>query len=75
MADDDLLIDADAILRLFRIRRALDLWVLQPANDRNKGKAEIQALRAEQGVSYRFVNFVEVCARLAWVGPASMSLM
>jgi len=66
VADDDLLIDADAILRLFRIRRALDLWVLQPANDRNKGKAEIQALRAEQGVSYRFVNFVEVCARLEW---------
>jgi hypothetical protein len=72
VADDDLLIDADAILRLFRIRRALDLWVLQPANDRNKRKAEIQALRAEHRA---FVNFVEVCARLAWVGPASMSLM
>ena len=30
VADDDVLLEADAITRLFRLRRALDVWVLQP---------------------------------------------
>ena len=66
MADDDLVIEAEAIVRLFHIRRALDLWVLQPANHPFEGKADVADgfLRAVEGVSYRFVNFVEVTAPL-----------
>ena len=67
MADDDLLIGAEAIGRLFHIRRALDLWVLQPANHPFEGKADVGGgiLRAVEGVSYRFMNFVEVAVPAA----------
>lgn len=64
VADDDLGIDGAAISALFALRRAHDLWVLQPANHATQGKADIPETRAQPGVAYRLVNFVEVTAPL-----------
>jgi hypothetical protein len=64
VADDDLRIDADSISSLFHLRRAHDLWLLQPANATHVGKADIPETRAELGVSHRLVNFCEVTAPL-----------
>ena len=49
--DDDIVIDASGLTRLFEIRRELDLWVLQPAF-RLAGKVswEITARRAPSRV-------------------------
>ena len=42
VADDDVTLATEDINQLFSIRSALDLWVLQPANDPTAGKADYQ---------------------------------
>jgi hypothetical protein len=63
VADDDVIIDAEAISKLFLARRELDVWVMAPANSA-AGKADIAGLRAQDGFSHRFVNFIEVTTPL-----------
>jgi hypothetical protein len=57
--DDDILIDASAISRLFEIRARYDLWVLQPAFH-PRGKISHPITRARPGVFLRYTNFVEM---------------
>ena len=65
VADDDLAqLDGDALSGLFALRRAHDLWLLQPANHATLGKADFQELRARPGATLRLVNFIEVTAPL-----------
>ena len=67
VADDDVLLSADDINRLFQARHALELWVLQPAYDAERGKCDAShTLRAEPGkrTGHRFCNFVEVTVPL-----------
>ncbi len=65
VADDDLRIGPADISALFHTRRRWDLWLLQPANHPERGKADIGELRAEPGSHrYRTTNFVEVTAPL-----------
>jgi hypothetical protein len=61
--DDDILIRAAQINRLFKIRKKYDLWVLQPAFDR-KGKISHRITRVNRYASLRYTNFVEVACPL-----------
>ena len=61
--DDDILIDAEAISRLFELRERFDLWVLQPAFDAT-GKISHPITRAQPDFLLRYVNFVEVTCPL-----------
>lgn len=61
--DDDILIDATALTRLFAIRRDLDLWVLQPAF-RQSGKISWDITRVRTAARVRYTNFVEMACPL-----------
>ena len=61
--DDDLLIDGNAISRLFEVRRRYDLWLLQPAFD-PRGKISHRITRARPFRTLRYANFVEVTCPL-----------
>lgn len=61
--DDDIIIDAAAISRLFELRDRFDLWLLQPAFDAN-GKISHPITKAKPGLLLRYVNFVEVTCPL-----------
>jgi hypothetical protein len=61
--DDDIIIDATAISRLFELRDQFDLWLLQPAFDSN-GKISHPITKAKPGLLLRYVNFVEVTCPL-----------
>lgn len=61
--DDDLIIDASSISRLFEIRKEYDLWLLQPADDpRGKNSHPMNIVKPFSFM--RYVNFVEVKAPL-----------
>lgn len=61
VADDDLVIDAAGISRLFEIREEHDLWLLQPAF-LSSGRISHPITRAQPGRVLRWTNFVEcVC--------------
>jgi hypothetical protein len=56
--DDDIVIDATGITRLFEIRREFDLWALQPAfRLAGKGSWDITAVHAT--AKLRYTNFIE----------------
>ena len=61
--DDDIVIDAAAISRLFELRERYDLWLLQPAFD-PRGKISHQITIAKPNLLSRYVNFVEVTCPL-----------
>lgn len=61
--DDDLVLSASQIDRLFRIREEYDLWILQPAFDA-RGRISHPITRAKPWNLLRFTNFVEVTCPL-----------
>jgi hypothetical protein len=61
--DDDILIDATGISRLFAIRNELDLWLLQPAF-RIVGKISWDVTRVRPTARLRYTNFVEMACPL-----------
>jgi len=61
--DDDIVIDAAALTRLFDIRREFDLWALQPAF-RISGKISWDITRVRPTVRLRYTNFVEMTCPL-----------
>ena len=61
--DDDIVIDASGITRLFAIRRELDLWVLQPAF-RLSGKVSWPITAVHPTAKLRYTNFVEMACPL-----------
>jgi hypothetical protein len=61
--DDDVLIDATDITKLFELRRELDLWLLQPAF-RLGGKISWDITRVRPTAKLRYTNFVEVTCPL-----------
>ena len=63
VADDDLLISATQISRLFDLRAALDLWALQPAFS-PLGKISWPITRAQWQCDFRYTNFVEMTCPL-----------
>ena len=61
--DDDIVIDATGITRLFEIRRELDLWTLQPAF-RLSGKVSWPITAVHPTAKLRYTNFVEMACPL-----------
>jgi hypothetical protein len=61
--DDDILIDAGGLTRLFELRRELDLWALQPAF-RLSGKISWQITRVQATAKLRYTNFIEMACPL-----------
>lgn len=61
--DDDILIDATGITRLFEIRRELDLWALQPAF-RVAGKVSWSITAVHVTAKLRYTNFIEMACPL-----------
>jgi hypothetical protein len=61
--DDDIVIDATGITRLFEIRRELDLWALQPAF-RLCGKVSWQITAVHPTAKLRYTNFIEMACPL-----------
>ena len=61
--DDDIVIDATGITRLFEIRRELDLWALQPAF-RLSGKVSWPITAVHPTAKLRYTNFVEMACPL-----------
>ncbi len=61
--DDDILIRAAQINRLFKIRKKYDLWILQPAFE-PKGKISHRITRVNPYTLLRYTNFVEVTCPL-----------
>jgi hypothetical protein len=61
--DDDIVIDATGITRLFEIRRELDLWALQPAF-RLCGKVGWQITAVHPTAKLRYTNFIEMACPL-----------
>ena len=61
--DDDIVIDATGITRLFEIRRELDLWALQPAF-RLSGKISWQITAVRPTAKLRYTNFIEMACPL-----------
>jgi len=57
--DDDIVINASGISRLFDIRARYDLWLLQPAFD-PRGKISHAVTRMRHTSFFRYTNFVEV---------------
>ena len=58
VADDDMILSASSINRLFRIREEHDLWLLQPAFDPS-GIASHPVTMAQPFSYLRYTNFVE----------------
>ena len=56
--DDDIIIDCNAINRLFEIREQFDLWLLQPAFD-PRGKISHPITKVNRSCFMRYTNFVE----------------
>lgn len=56
--DDDIVIDATGLTRLFEIRRELDLWALQPAF-RLAGKVSWDITAVHATAKLRYTNFIE----------------
>jgi len=63
LMDDDIVIDATGITRLFEIRRELDLWALQPAF-RLSGKISWDITAVHSTAKLRYTNFVEMACPL-----------
>ncbi len=61
--DDDILIDATGITRLFEIRRELDLWAVQPAF-RLSGKVSWPITELHATAKLRYTNFIEMACPL-----------
>jgi len=61
--DDDIIINANDISRLFDIREQYDLWALQPAFSR-EGKISHPITQVNPVTTMRFTNFVEVTCPL-----------
>lgn len=61
--DDDILIDATGITRLFEIQRQFDLWALQPAF-RQSGKISWDITRVRPTAKLRYTNFIEMTCPL-----------
>lgn len=61
--DDDIVIGAGGLTRLFDIRRELDLWALQPAF-RVAGKVSWDITRIQPAARLRYTNFVEMTCPL-----------
>jgi hypothetical protein len=61
--DDDIMIDATGLSRLFAIRRELDLWTLQPAF-RLAGKISWDITRVRPTAKLRYTNYVEMACPL-----------
>jgi len=61
--DDDIVIDATGITRLFEIRRERDLWALQPAF-RLSGKVSWPITAVHPTAKLRYTNFVEMACPL-----------
>jgi hypothetical protein len=61
--DDDIIIDATGITRLFEIRRELDLWALQPAF-RLAGKVSWDITAVHSTAKLRYTNFIEMACPL-----------
>jgi hypothetical protein len=61
--DDDIVIDAGGITRLFEIRRELDLWALQPAFRWN-GKVSWDITAVHSTAKLRYTNFLEMACPL-----------
>ena len=61
--DDDIVIDAGGITRLFEIRRELDLWALQPAF-RWSGKISWPITAVHPTAKLRYTNFLEMTCPL-----------
>ena len=61
--DDDVLIRASDIDRLFAIRTAHDLWLLQPAFD-PRGKISWEITKVNPHCRLRYTNFVEMTCPL-----------
>ena len=61
--DDDIVIDATGITRLFEIRRERDLWALQPAF-RLSGKVSWDITAVHPTAKLRYTNFVEMACPL-----------
>lgn len=63
LIDDDILINAVQIYRLFALREEYDLWVLQPAFD-PQGKIRHRITHVQPQNLLRYTNFVEVTCPL-----------
>jgi hypothetical protein len=63
VTDDDIVIDATGITRLFEIRRELDLWALQPAF-RLAGKVSWDITAVHPTAKLRYTNFIEMACPL-----------
>jgi len=61
--DDDIIIDALAISRLFEIREQYDLWILQPSFD-VRGKISHPITKVKPLSFLRYTNFVEITCPL-----------
>jgi hypothetical protein len=61
--DDDVLIDAGGLTRLFEIRREHDLWIVQPAF-RLSGKVSWDITRVSPTSQLRYTNFIEMTCPL-----------
>jgi hypothetical protein len=61
--DDDIIINADGLTRLFEIREELDLWALQPAF-RVRGKISWDITRFQPAARLRYTNFIEMTCPL-----------
>jgi hypothetical protein len=61
--DDDIVINATELTRLFAIRRELDLWALQPAF-RLSGKVSWDITRVQPTARLRYTNFIEMACPL-----------
>jgi hypothetical protein len=61
--DDDIVIKANAISRLFKIREQYDFWILQPAFD-PRGKISHPITQVQPKFFLRYTNFVEVTCPL-----------
>ena len=63
VSDDDILIDATGLTRLFEIRKQLNLWVVQPAF-RLAGKISWDITRMSPTSQIRYTNFIEMTCPL-----------
>jgi hypothetical protein len=61
--DDDIMIDATGVTRLFEVRRERDLWALQPAF-RWCGKVSWDITAVHSTAKLRYTNFIEMACPL-----------
>lgn len=63
ITDDDLIISATELTKLFHIREQYDLWILQPSFDR-RGKVSFELNEVQALSTLRYSNFIEVTCPL-----------